>query len=294
MKKLNFIIIDGYPKPSRDQFDSVGMKKAGDLYARLLLQHLPDAHYDIFYSSDPDIDLPNAEEINKYDGVLWPGCNLTIYHDHDERVTKMVDFCKVAFEMGVPQFGSCWAAQIAVYAAGGEVKPNPKGREIGLARKIHLTPEGVRHPMYEGKPQVFDGFISHDDEITKLPEGGEWLASNEFTGVQAVSVKHKNGIFWATQYHPEYDLFEMARLIVAREEKLIQQNYFESHEIMMKYCEDLEAIFHDNSRKDLRWKYGIDDDVLSDAIRQTEFVNWIYKIVIPQSEKSGLVEKEAV
>ena len=284
MKQLNFIIIDGYPKPSRDQFDDVGMMKAGELYAKLLLQHMPNAAYDIFYSSDPGVDLPNEEEIKKYDGVLWPGCNLTVYHDHDERVVKMVDLCKVAYEVGVPQFGSCWAAQIAVYAAGGEVKANPKGREMGIARKIYLTPEGLKHPMYEGKPPVFDGFISHDDEITKLPEGGEWLASNEFTRVQSVSVKHKNGIFWGPQYHPEYDLHEVARLIIAREEKLIDQNYFENRDELMTYVNDLEKVFNDNGRKDLRWKYGIDEDVLSDSIRQLEFVNWLNKIAIPYAK----------
>lgn len=286
MKQLNFIIIDGYPKPSRDQFDEVGMTKAGELYAKLLLQHMPHAKYDIFYSSDPDVVLPDEEELKKYDGVLWPGCNLTVYHDHDERVVKMVDLCKGAYEVGVPQFGSCWAAQIAVYAAGGEVKPNPKGREMGLARKIHLTPEGLKHPMYEGKPPVFDGFISHDDEITKLPEGGEWLASNEFTRIQSVSVKYKNGIFWAPQYHPEYDLHEVARLIIARDEKLIKQNYFQGQNDLMIYVEDLEKIYNDHSRKDLRWKYGIDEDVIEDSIRQLEFVNWLNKLVIPHAEKT--------
>lgn len=284
MNQLNFIIIDGYPKPSRDQFDEVGMTKAGELYAKLLLQHMPKANYDLFYSSDPGVTLPNAKELKKYDGLLWPGCNLTVYHDHDERVTKMVDLCKAAYEVGVPQFGSCWAAQIAVYAAGGEVKPNPKGREMGLARKIFLTPEGLSHPMYEGKPPVFDGFISHDDEITKLPEGAQWLASNDFTKVQSVSVKHKKGIFWAPQYHPEYDLHEVARLIIAREEKLIKQNYFKTKNDLINYVNDLEKIYNDNSNKDLRWKYGIDEDVIADSIRQLEFVNWLNKLVIPISK----------
>ena len=286
MSQLRFLIIDGYPKPSRDQFDEVGMTKAGELYAKLLLQHMPNAKYDIFYSSDPGVVLPKGEELDKYDGVLWPGCNLTVYHDHDERVTKMVDLCKDSYEVGVPQFGSCWAAQIAVYAAGGEVKPNPKGREMGLARKVFLTEEGLKHPMYEGKPPVFDGFISHDDEITKLPEGGKWLASNDFTKVQAVEVKHKKGIFWAPQYHPEYDLHEVARLIIAREEKLIKQNYFQSKEDLMVFVNDLEKIFENNNNKDLRWKYGIDEDVIDDKIRQLEFVNWLNKIVIPHSKKS--------
>jgi GMP synthase (glutamine-hydrolysing) len=287
MKQLNFIIIDGYPKPSRDQFDQVGMTKAGELYSKMLIRHMPDANFEIFYSSDPDVVLPNKAEIKKYDGVLWPGCNLTVYHEHDKRVTRMLDFCNLCYDVGVPQFGSCWAMQVAVYVAGGEVKPNPKGREIGLARKIQLTPAGLKHPMYEGKPQVFDGFISHDDEVTKLPEGGELLASNEFTRVQSVSVKHKKGLFWAPQYHPEYNLHEVARLIIAREKKLIEQHYFASQAQLLAYVEDLEIIFRDNSRKDLRWKYAIDEDVLSDSIRQCEFANWLRKVVIPYSEKSA-------
>src|SRR6266403_1796200 len=60
----------------------------------------------------------------------------------------------------VPSFGSCWAAQMAVVAAGGMVRANPRGREMGIARKIALTPEGRGHPLYAGKGAVFDAFIS--------------------------------------------------------------------------------------------------------------------------------------
>jgi len=284
MSKLRFLITDGYPKESRDQFDEVGMTLAGELYAKVLKQNIPDAEYDIFYSSDEGVELPGIEELKKYDGLLWPGCNLTVYHDDDPRVVKMQELCDRAYEVGVPQFGSCWAAQLAVYVAGGKVEPNPKGREIGLARKVHLTDAGKKHPMYEGKPEVFDGFISHDDEITEMPEGGEWLASNEFTRIQSVSVNYKKGTFWAPQYHPEYDLHEMARLMIAREEKLIKQNYFRTKEDLLAFSKDLEEIYNDNSRKDLRWKYAIDEDVISDEIRQLEFVNWLKKQVVPYAE----------
>jgi GMP synthase (glutamine-hydrolysing) len=282
---LRFLIIDGYPKKSRDQFEQIGMTLAGQIYANLLLQHMPNAKYDICFSSDPGVVLPDEKELEKYDGILWPGCNLTVYHDDNERVTKLVDLVKRSYRVGTPQFGSCWAAQIAVYAAGGKVEPNPKGREMGVARKLFLTDEGKNHPMYEGKPMVFDGFISHDDEITELPEGGLHLASNEFTNVQAVAVHHENGEFWATQYHPEYDLHEMARLIVAREELLTREGYFINHEDMVDYVEKLEAIASDNSRKDLRWQCAIDDDLLKDEIRQLEFVNWLKKQAIPHSKK---------
>ena len=170
---------------------------------------------------------------------------------------------------------------MAAFAAGGEVEPNPKGREMGMARKIHLTPEAYSHPMFEGKPRVFEGFVSHDDMVTKLPPGGVLLAGNSFANVQALAVTHKNGTFWATQYHPEYNLHEMARLIVAREEKLIKAGFFRSHEDMTKLVDLMEELAKEPDRKDLRWQLAIDDDVLSDKIRQCEFVNWINKLVLP-------------
>jgi GMP synthase (glutamine-hydrolysing) len=284
---MRFLIIDGYPKESRDQFDEVGMRLAGKLYADMLLQHLPDAEYDIIFSSDPGIILPDERDLEAYDGLLWPGCNLTVYHTDDERVIKMIELCSRAYEKGVPQFGSCWGIQLAVFVAGGEIKPNPRGREMGVARKIHLTPEGRNHPMYQGKPTVFDGFISHDDEITELPEGALWLASNEFTRIQAVSVTHKKGIFWATQYHPEYDLHEIARLTVAREEKLIKQGFFRDQDDLVRYVERLEALAAEPLRKDLRWQLAIDDDLLSDSIRQCEFTNWLNYNVLQGAHNRG-------
>lgn len=93
---------------------------------------------------------------------------------------------------GVPQYGSCWAAQIAVAAAGGHCASNPRGREMGVARKIALSPEGRSHPMFEGKPSVFDAFTSHNDEVTHLPPGGIALGGNDFTTVQAVAVRYLN------------------------------------------------------------------------------------------------------
>jgi GMP synthase (glutamine-hydrolysing) len=170
---------------------------------------------------------------------------------------------------------------MAAAAAGGEVRANPRGREMGIARKIRLTAEGMRHPFLEGKPPVYTGFISHLDEVTQLPPGASLLASNDFTRAQAIAVEHRKGAFWATQYHPEYDLHEMARLIMARESKLLPERFFQSRDALVEYVEKLEALHQDPSRKDLRWQLDIDDDVLTDQVRQVEFRNWISKLVLP-------------
>lgn len=281
---LQFLIVDGYAKNSRDELEAAGMKLAWQLYAELLKAYLPDAGFDVLLPSDPGSELPTGAALQSYQGVIWTGCNLTIYDTKDKKVARQITLAREAYEKGVPSTGSCWGVQMAAVAAGGEVTPNPKGREMGIARKIHLTAEGRAHPYYEGKPSAFDGFISHVDEVTGVPPGGTVLATNNFTGVQALAIKYKQGEFWATQYHPEYDLHEMARLIVAREPKLTRESFFRDHAELESLVGHMERLFADPSRKDLRWLLGIDDDLLDDRIRQQEFANWIEKLVLPTAQ----------
>jgi GMP synthase (glutamine-hydrolysing) len=278
---LRFLIIDGYPKASRDEFDVVGMKHASRLYAEMLKKYLPEAEFGFWLASD-EPSPPEGLGPEHYAGILWPGCNLTIYHRDDLRVTRQIEFARRSYEVGTPSFGTCWGIQMAAVGAGGVVEANPRGREMGIARKIHLTAEGLGHPMFEGKPVVYNGFTSHLDEITQLPPGGVLLASNDFTHVQAIEVKHGKGTFWGLAYHPEYDLHEMARLIMAREAKLLAEGFFQGHENLVEYAEKLETLHQNPHRKDLRWQLDIDDDVLSDLVRQVEFRNWIKKVVLPR------------
>ena len=277
---LRFLIIDGYIKASRDELAAGGASTAGDLYENMLGKYAPGAHCDIVYPSDPGTSLPSGTALTDYDGIAWTGCSLTAY-DGSPEVRNQIDFCRAGFEAKVPSFGSCWAAQIAVVAAGGMVQANPRGREMGVARKISLSPEGRAHPMYEGKSSTFDAFISHVDEITHLPPGATLLASNAFTHVQAVSVIYKGGVFWSPQYHPEYDLHEMARLSWCRLEKLTELGFFRNRQDGEAYVDLLETLHQDPSRYDIAWMLGIDDDVMNVDIRQLEVKNWIERLVMP-------------
>ena len=207
--------------------------------------------------------------------------SFTIYDQDDERVRRMIELQRQAYQQGVPAYGSCWGLQIAVVAAGGQVAKNPRGREMGLARKIVLTGQGRAHPFLRDKPPVFDAFISHYDEVTTLPPGAVLLAGNDFTRVQAAEVRHAAGTFWAVQYHPEYSLHDMARLIVARRQRLLDEGFFTDEIAFQTYVTDLETLHDQPERRDLRWRLGIDDDVLDPSRRQLEFRNWLERLVLP-------------
>ena len=284
-KDPRFLVLDGYSKEGREDLRSGGATTAGELYARMLKACAPrGAEVDILCPADPGAALPAGAAIEQYDGIAWTGSSLTVFAD-DPKVTTQIEFAKAAFDARVPGFGSCWAAQIAVVAAGGRCAVNPKGREMGIARKIALTPEGRAHPLYSGKKSVFDAFISHDDEITHLPPGGLLLASNGHTRVQAVSVTHQGGVFWGLQYHPEYDLHELARLCYCRKRKLTERGFFRDTDAAQAYVDRLEALHQDPGRKDIAWLLGIDEDVMNEDIRRAEVRNWIDLLVLPSMRR---------
>lgn len=282
-RKPRVLVVDGYAEGGRDDLRRGGATTAGELYAQMLRDCSPvGAECDIHYPAERGRKLDGGARLRDYDAVAWTGSSLTAYETDDERVRAQIEIAEDCFAEGIPAFGSCWAAHMAAMAAGGRVAGHPRGREMGVARKIRLTDEGRGHPLYEGKPTVFDAFISHDDEVTHLPATGVVLATAPYTRVQALTVRHRKGTFWALQYHPEYDLHELARLTYCRIEKLTRYGFFRDPDAGLEYVEKLEALHQDPSRKDLAWLLGIDTDVMDPAIRQCEVRNWITYQVLPE------------
>jgi GMP synthase (glutamine-hydrolysing) len=282
---LSLCIINGYPRKNREVLDESGVTQAHDLYLNFLRKYLPNANLDVFYVADLDVSLPTGAALTSYNGYIWTGSNLTIYHDVPE-VTRQIELSRALYEAGVPQFGSCWGVQMAALAAGGEVQKNPRGREWSIARDICLNPAGQDHPMYQGKQGKFDAFIMHLDEVTRIPEGGTLLASNNHSYVQALAVKHPaGGEFWATQYHPEFTLYDMARLLSARKVYLVREGFFNDEAEVETQVEKMIALSQETDNQSLRKELKIGDDILKDDIRQAEVKNWLKFLVIPSMRK---------
>ena len=279
--ELSLCIINGYPKSSRDKLDAANVVQAHELYIDFFRRYAPKAHIDVLYIADLGTSLPTGANILSYDAYVWTGSDLTIYHHDDPRVTRQIEFSRAIYEAGPPQFGSCWGVQMAAVAAGGEVKKNPRGREWGITGVLRQTEAGRQSLLLKGKPERFKGFIMHLDEVTRIPPGGELLVEGDHTHVQALAVKHGKGTFWATQYHPEYTLIDMAQLIGARARPLVKEGFFEREEDVHAYVAKLKALAADPSNQTLRRELGIGDDILDDGIRQQELRNWIDYLVIP-------------
>jgi len=269
------LVLDAYAEAGRAALRNAGGSEGGQLYAGLLGRLSPGSEIDIAYPADSDDALPSAADLNRYDGVIWTGSSLTILAAEDPAVRRQVALARSLYDGGVPSFGSCWAAQLAVVAAGGSCEANPRGREFGISRKIALSDAGREHPLYRDKPAVFDAFTSHADHVETLPLHCAVLASNAWSPVQAVSVQHGRGSFWAVQYHPEYDLHEVASLCRLRGDELVAQGSFADRAHVDATVEAFEALHRDPSRDDLAREFDVSADLLDETRRTLEVRNWL-------------------
>ncbi len=272
------LLVEGNLRTRCELAEAHGTLSASGRYAKSLGDVCPGLHIDKIFAAEPDCALPGGAEIASYDGVVIGGSGLHAYHD-EINVTRQIDLVRELFKTGTPVLGSCWGMQIAVIAAGGVVAKCLAGRELGLARKIELTPEGQGHPLFEGKASVFDSPCIHLDEVTQIPDGATVLASNNHSNVQAIAFQGTD--FWGVQYHPEFDLFHMARLATLYSDIMIEGGFYRTVDEGKVLAAEMETLHANPARYDLSWKLGVDADVLDDGIRTLEIRNWVEKKVIP-------------
>src|SRR5262249_16638090 len=218
--------------------------------------------------------------LDGYDGVAITGSALNVY-DGGPEIERQIELTRAILASKTPLFGSCWGLQLITVAAGGVVKANPKGREIGIGRGIALTSAGRAHPMYQGKGATFDAITVHLDEVATLAPGTTVLASNAVSGVQAAELRLDGAVAWGVQYHPEFSLHDIAVVIRRYGARLLREGFFADTAARDAYTADLEALGRDPELKPIAWRYGIDMTVLDPAVRSAELGNWVTDQVLP-------------
>ncbi|HXY96775.1 MAG TPA: type 1 glutamine amidotransferase [Steroidobacteraceae bacterium] len=282
MSPATVLVIDGNRAAIREQQVAAGGSPTGEAYARTL-ESLAAVRCDIVRPADGEVHLPRASGLAGYDGVAITGSALNVY-DRGAHIERQIELARAAFAAGVPFFGSCWGMQVAVAAAGGEVRPNPRGREFGFGRRIELNDAGRRHAMFAGKPAVFEAITVHRDDIAVLPAGAVPLASNEM-GLQALELRHGAGVFWGVQYHPEYTFDEIAACAVRYGAKLIEDGLFADSGELAGFVADLRALMRNPHDRRLAWKHGLGPAVQEESVKLTELRNWLTQQVLPYARR---------
>ena len=100
------------------------------------------------------------------------------------------------FDLGVPVLGICYGMQAMAQALGGEVGRTGTG-EFGKT-ELELQPDAV---LFRGIPPAHSCWMSHNDSVTRLPDGFRATASTP--GAPVAAMEHAERRLHAVQFHPE-------------------------------------------------------------------------------------------
>ena len=218
MKKI--LIVEGNTAEENGSFTEAGIKTHTESLRESLKYISRDLIIDVVNpSSDKNIDSFN-DKLHTFDGLIWGGSSLNIYNDTPE-IKKQIEFMKNCQNKVKNILGICWGMQVAVTAAGGQVK-KANTSHVGIAKEIEINEYGLKHPLYKDKEKKFNSPAFNYDEVVKIPENGICLASNKINKVQSLYFQINKTRVWGLQYHPEITYEKMISLINFRRKRLIE------------------------------------------------------------------------
>ncbi len=152
-------------------------------------------------STEVRVDLgETVPDLRAFEAVIFAGgeyrpdeFDLPIFRAERERIME-------ALEAEVPILGVCLGHQLIAYWLGGKVE---RGRwEVGWL-PVTVNESGLTDPILAELGEVFHAFLWHGDQVTRLPEEAELLASSESCRVQAFRIRGRP--VWGVQFNPQYD-----------------------------------------------------------------------------------------
>ncbi len=141
----------------------------------------------------PEDSIASLQNDNSIKGIIFSGGPASVYDEDSPTIDKEI------FELGIPILGICYGQQLMCYLLGGEVKPGKK-KEYGPA-EVRVQGTGYRGQLLKNIPSQFTAWMSHGDEVVKIPPGFETIAATK-TILHAV-IENKNKKIYGIQFHPE-------------------------------------------------------------------------------------------
>lgn len=166
--------------------DKIAVLDFGGQYAHLIANRIRRLGV---YSEILDGDTA-ARNLVEYKGLILSGGPASV----NAKNSILCD--KAMFDLGIPILGICYGHQLIAFSLGGLVQKG-KVREYGSA-KAHFL---VDRSIFKGVKSDENVWMSHFDQVIKLPEGFEVVAQTSDCKIAAMA-NYKRNIF-STQFHLE-------------------------------------------------------------------------------------------
>jgi len=173
--------------------------------------------------------LPVPEDLA---GVVITG-SASMVSERADWSEETAEWLAEAMRFDLPMLGICYGHQLIAHALGGEVGPNPNGREIGTV-SLRLQAKGdalLGELSSETLVQT-----SHSEAVLRLPQEAVGLGETDLDPNHVYRIGDR---IWGVQFHPEFDQAIMRGYIEARREALVEEGLEPA--LLLDQCADSES-----------------------------------------------------
>lgn len=157
------------------------------------------------------------KDVDEVDVWLITGSRDSVYDDLPW-IPPLEGFVRAVHAARRPLVGICFGHQLVAQALGGETRPAARGWGVG----VHESRLVGSRPWLPPSAETFALLCSHKDQVTRLPEGADLLATSDFCPVAAFTVGDHLLCF---QGHPEFTAPYARELLEFRRELLGEDVY---------------------------------------------------------------------
>lgn len=172
----------------------------GGQYNQLIARRVRENH---IYAEIKAYNRITSDEIkaDNYKGIIFTGGPNSVYD------AASPHFDPAVLELGIPVLGICYGCQLIAYMKNGTVSSAENSSEYGKTL-LHVK----SNPLFQGVPEKSICWMSHNDYVSKVPEGFTVIAETGKCPCAAMADVQHN--IYAVQFHPEVTHTEFGRDIL--------------------------------------------------------------------------------
>jgi len=179
-----------------------------DFFDTLFQQHAPEIVLEPFDVQNNEY----PEEPNQYAGFIGTGSSASVW-ENIPWINRFKRFLRDLYHNGNKFIGICFGHQMIAESLGGRCEKSDRGWGIGVkAVKIYQKKDWMKP-----KQNSYRLIVSHQDQISKLPENSEVLGGNEHCPLSMITVGNH---FLGIQAHPEFTPAYSRRLMQSRIDRI--------------------------------------------------------------------------